>query len=135
MTMASLAFLFPSTLNTAGAVGLRKKLDLLPSSDEYVLDFSQLGHTEPFGMLLAAATINEFAEERHAVVSGINFERCGYQSHMGFFRAIGVEQATASGDAAGGVNYLPLTSLNVAGLQQEAASTHRLERWSRTMQR
>ncbi|WP_316204183.1 hypothetical protein [Bradyrhizobium sp. SZCCHNS3051] len=45
---------------------------------------------------------------------------CGYQSHMGCFPAIGIEHGNRPGDAAGGENYLPMTSMNVAALRRKA---------------
>jgi hypothetical protein len=122
--MTSLIFPFPSTLHTSAAIALKRQLEALAIADEYVFDFAKLGHTEPFGMLYAAALVKEFAEQRHAVISAINVDSCGYQNHMGFFRALGVQHGLQAGEATGGANYLPLTRLSVAALKQEAAAGH-----------
>jgi hypothetical protein len=124
--MTTSEFRFPATLNTATALDLRRQLDALPLADEYVFDFSALGHTDPFGMLFSAAIIKQFAARRRAVISGANFDKCGYQSHMGFFQALGIDHGNRAGEAPGGANYLPLTRLCVEDLREEVTggTTH-----------
>ncbi|MEH2676425.1 hypothetical protein DXU07_46135 [Bradyrhizobium elkanii] len=111
---------FPRRLDMDGVLKLGKSLEALPQADEYIFDFSHFGHAEPFGMLFAAAIIQEFLARRGARVAAQNLQGCGYQSHMGFFQAIGIEHGNKPGDAAGGENYLPMTSMNVAALRRKA---------------
>jgi hypothetical protein len=111
---------FPRRLDVDGVLKLGKSLEALPQADEYVFDFSHFGHAEPFGMPFAAAIIQEFLSRRGACVAAQNLQGCGYQSHMGFFQAIAIEHGNKPGDAAGGENYLPMTSMNVAALRRKA---------------
>lgn len=111
---------FPSSLRIQGALGLHRFLEQLANAEEYVFDFARLGHCEPLGMLFASVLITEFRKARNSKIFGVNLEHCGYQSHMGFFRALGIDHGNRPGDAEGGVNYLPITHLDVATLQQEA---------------
>jgi hypothetical protein len=79
-------------------------------ADEYVFDFAGLGHTEPFGILYAAAIMKEFMGQQFwSNFRAMNCERHRYQNHMGFFRALGFQYGNHPGVAAGGGNYLPIT--------------------------
>ncbi len=55
-----------------GVLKLGKSLEALPQNDEYVFDFSQFGQAEPFGMMFAAAIIQEFLARRGARLAGQN---------------------------------------------------------------
>lgn len=118
--MPAITMNFPRRLDIDGVLKLGRALDTLPQADEYVFDFSGFGHAEPFGMLFAAAIVEDFLSRRGSRLSARNLEGCGYQSHMGFFQALGIEHGNRPGDAAGGENYLPMTSLNIAKLKQKA---------------
>ncbi len=118
--MASISVPFPRRLDIAGALKFQPTLEALPAADEYEFDFAQFAYAEPFGMLYAAAVLSEFVDQRRASISGKNFERCGYQSHMGFFHSLGIDHGNKPGEASGGSNYLPITSVDIEGLRDEA---------------
>jgi anti-sigma regulatory factor (Ser/Thr protein kinase) len=111
----------PSTLNMSNALRFRRELSRLEAEGDYVFDFGQVGHTDPFGLLLVADTISRFKSEQLVYdCTSRNHERLTYQSVMGFFRACGFDHGYAPGEAPGGSNYLPITNLSIAGLRQEA---------------
>lgn len=118
--MVAISSVFPRRLDINGALKLNRQLEDLALADEYVFDFSQFVYAEPFGMLYAAAIVSAFVDRRHATLTGINLQNCGYQGHMGFFQSLGIEHGNKPGDAPGGTNYLPVTSISIAELKAEA---------------
>src|SRR3979409_875249 len=118
--MATVRVPFPRRLDIEGALKLASLLDGLANADQYECARSTFLHAEPCGMLYAAAVVSDFAKQRGAKIIGRNFERCGYQSHMGFFQSLGIEYGNKPGEASGGTNYLPITSISVGTMKAEA---------------
>lgn len=116
---------FPRTLVIKGALELDDLLEGQPPAARFVFDFSALGRTEPFGMLCAAVKMARFISAHpDSEISAVNHSHCSYQSHMGFFRALGFDFGKEPGAAQGSANYLPITSLSVEEIQNEAAETY-----------
>jgi hypothetical protein len=89
--------------------------------DEFVIDFSRIGTTEPFGMLLAASEIRRLAKRfPSARLSCINFNRMTYAAHMGFFQSFGLDFGNHPGQAKGNERYLPITILQCEALRRQA---------------
>lgn len=119
--MSRVIIRFPRTLNIVGALRLSSLLDGLSDAAEYLVDFDAMGHTEPFGMLYAAAKLRAFMDEKvFSLFTPINYERHSYQGHMGFFGALGFPIGNVPGQALGGNNYLPITELGVDALRKRA---------------
>jgi hypothetical protein len=109
------AIAFPKNLNVTDCLDFSCKLDRL-AVGSYGIDFADFQHAPPFGMLLASSAIRRFAERMRLSgqpVKAANFAGKGYQAHMGFFQACGLQHGKAPGQATGSGTYVPLTKLNV----------------------
>lgn len=112
----------PSSLDHESALQFSHTLLCLPDEDDFLFDFSKLGHVEPFGMLYASTAIRLCRKARlQARFQAINFSQCTYAGHMGFFQTFGLDFGKSPGEAPGGNTYLPITRLEVATVTQEAA--------------
>ncbi len=56
--------------------------------------------------------------------TAINYKQHTYPAHMGFFQAFGLKHGNEPGQANGSSTYIPLTILNVATIEQEAAQRY-----------
>ncbi len=111
----------PPSLTFANAVKFRDTICGLEPEHDYVFDFRKVGHTEPFGLLLISDAISRFQDSQIFGETGYcNHDHMTYQSVMGFFRSAGFGHGYAPGEAGGGVNYLPITHLSMAGIKKEA---------------
>lgn len=95
-------------------------------SEKYTLDFKNVGHVEPFGMLFLAALIRQFVKDRRAVqgkeckISVLNFEDKNYASFMGLFKSFGLNHGNEPGEACGSGTYIPLTRLPISRITKDA---------------
>ena len=103
------------------------ELFAMPEDLEYVFDFEhEVIHAEPFGMLLGGCLFRRFKRERirdrtpQPRFLTCNFEKAPYAAHMGFFESFGVPIGNKPGQAPGSSRYIPITSLAVPGLQDQA---------------
>lgn len=112
----------PKSIDLQNSLQLSCELGKLTEADEFLFDFSDVGTTEPFGMLLVSSQIRRLISKYpEAKFSCSNFKRMTYASHMGFFKAFGLDHGKAPGEAAGSPRYLPLTILRCEQLRTEAA--------------
>lgn len=73
-------------------------------------------------MAYVANEMKRFRESKADVrFTALNYKDHTYAAHMGFFQAFGLTHGNTPGQASGSSTYIPLTLLNVAGIQQEAA--------------
>ncbi len=108
-------------LDLQGAIEICRELWALPAAQRYVIDFAPLEWLEPFGMLLFARQLRTFADRRKpARFRAINHEGHGYAAHMGFFQSFGLNFGNHPGEAAGSMQYVPITGMPVAELEAEA---------------
>jgi len=115
----------PQNLSLTNALNFCNRLWDLEHSDEYAFDFANLGRVEPFTMVYVANELKRFRDTKpKSKFTALNHKNKSYAAHMGFFRAFGLKFGKEPGEAAGSDNYLPLTILNVAELQKEAADSY-----------
>lgn len=115
----------PQNLSLINALNFCNRLWDLDHSDEYEFDFVNLGLVEPFTMAYVANELKRFRETKpESKFKALNHQNKSYAAHMGFFRAFGLKFGNEPGQAAGSSTYLPLTILNVADLQKEAADSY-----------
>lgn len=115
----------PQNLSLKNALNFCNRLWDLEHSDEYIFDFVNLWGVEPFTMAYVANELKRFRETKpKSQFKALNHENKSYAAHMGFFRAFGLKFGNKLGEAAGSSTYLPLTILNVAELQKEAADSY-----------
>ncbi|MDO6684082.1 MULTISPECIES: hypothetical protein [unclassified Agarivorans] len=115
----------PQNLSLRNALNFCNRLWDLEHSDEYAFDFANLGLVEPFTMAYVANELKRFRKTKpESKFTALNHKNKSYAAHMGFFRAFGLKFGNEPGEAAGSSTYLPLTILNVADLQQEAADSY-----------
>lgn len=112
----------PGELSRKTVARFSTQVDNVPPANSYILDLSQVGHVEPFGMLLLSAVIRRFVKLRRADEPGVKIQARGhgsnsYAAHMGLYQSFGLAFGKAPGQANGGPNYLPITAISVAELQ------------------
>ncbi|GAD61993.1 sensor histidine kinase [Aquipseudomonas alcaligenes] len=111
----------PSILDLQSS--LKMSIDLASISDveNIAVDFSGVGHVEPFAMLVASSEIQRaVARNRPAKFECRNHEKMTYAAHMGFFKAFGIDFGNNPGQAKGSSRYLPLTILKCDELRHQA---------------
>ncbi|MDP6634123.1 MAG: hypothetical protein QGG42_04455 [Phycisphaerae bacterium] len=99
------------------------------ASSTVTLDFTKLSFSYPFGMLLLASQIRDFADYRRARDTKTKADSisetnpvCSYLGHIGFFQHIGLRTVgNAPGQAGGSTNYMPITELTRQELDADAA--------------
>jgi hypothetical protein len=115
----------PQNLSLKNALNFCNRLWDLEHSDEYAFDFANLGRVEPFTMAYVANELKRFRKTKpKSKFTALNHQDKSYAAHMGFFRAFGLKFGNEPGEASGSSTYLPLTILNVADLEQEAADSY-----------
>lgn len=112
-------------LSTSNALTFSRDLQDCDYDDKYFFDASEINNYEPLPMLLTAASIRQFCEQRKLAPWDIQLlysenKNYDYACHMGFFQAAGFPQGKAPGEAPGSSSYIPLTKLNVREMHQEA---------------
>ncbi|UJP03186.1 MAG: hypothetical protein LZF85_01630 [Nitrosomonas sp.] len=116
----------PSRLTPATLIPFSIEFNCIPESPENCLDFRNLGHVEPFGMLFLSALIRQFARKgrenfgRDFKLLAKNFSDNEYASWMGFFKSFGLNHGNEPGQAPGSGTYIPLTRLVVSRIRTEA---------------
>ncbi|CAB3785923.1 hypothetical protein LMG28614_02239 [Paraburkholderia ultramafica] len=112
-------------LDLHGAIDTARGLEALPEAPVYVIDFSALEWTEPFGLLFFARKLRKFADSRKpSRCRAINYQEHGYAAHMGFFQSFGLGFGKDPGEALGSTRYVPITSMRIEDLEREAASDY-----------
>ncbi|PIK80035.1 MULTISPECIES: hypothetical protein [unclassified Pseudomonas] len=112
----------PQNLSLTEAINFCNRLWETPSDTRYEFDFHRMGMVEPFTMAYVANELKRFRRSREeAHFTALNFHNHTYPAHMGFFQAFGLKHGNAPGQASGSSTYIPLTLLNVAGIESEAA--------------
>jgi hypothetical protein len=85
------------------------------------IDLSDLGYVTPFGMLWCSFFIRKLQRSHPDLeIAVVGAKPEGYEAHMGFFRAFGVEIGKEPGEAPGSERYLPVTYLDLEKLRAEA---------------
>lgn len=95
--------------------------DKIPEDDEVVFDFSQMSNFDPLPMLIMGATIRNYRMQFPQIPFKIDgFEGKSYAGTMGFFKYISESLGIGKmpGEATGSSNYIPITPIKVAELQQ-----------------
>jgi len=80
--------------------------------DEYdavELDFTKLMRIDPFSLLFVSSEIQRFRSSNpKKKFTAKNFQHCSYLSHMGFFKAFGLDYGKYPGVASGSSTYIPI---------------------------
>ena len=121
--MTTKQIVVPSSLDLPSALDFSVLLGNAELADEYIFDFSNTRHVEPFPMLLVSSEIKRLADRiPHSKIKCINFRHMTYAGHMGFFQAFGLDFGKAPGEANGSKRYIPLTILQCDQLINSAAA-------------
>ena len=90
-------------------------------ADTFIFDFQGKGLDTPFGMLYLAFAIQKFiAAHPGSKHEPVHYEERGYAAHMGYFQTCGFELGNLPGQAQGSDTYIPLTVMQVSGIQAQA---------------
>jgi hypothetical protein len=125
------AILIPARLTPAKLLPFSLALRDVSVAEKYLLDFRNVGHVEPFGMLFLAALIRQFvrtrrrAQGKDCVIQVINYEEKEYASFMGLFKSFGLDYGNAPGEANGSGTYIPLTRLPISRILRDAREAYR----------
>lgn len=115
----------PQNLSLTEATNFCNRLWDLPEDTIYEFDFHRLRNVEPFTMAYVANELKRYRESRStARFTALNYKHHSYPAHMGFFQAFGLKHGNEPGQANGSSTYIPLTILNVADIEQEAAQRY-----------
>jgi anti-anti-sigma regulatory factor len=111
----------PERLDLEGALSVGRELSNLSSSEKFIIDFSKLHFSKPFGLLYLSSQMRKL-KEKHASSRFLmrNFEQRTYESHMDFFDVIMKkypEQRTLES-----TQYIPIIQLAIPELQEKAVS-------------
>lgn len=119
--MSIVRITIPASLDLPSALAFAKQIAILPNAPEYVVDFVNMKHVEPFGMLLVSSEIRKLARrDARPTIHCANFKHHTYSAHMGFFRSFDLAHGNAPGEARGSSNYLPITIFETAQVASEA---------------
>lgn len=116
----------PTRLTAATVIPFSLEFNKYPTCPENRLDFSHLGHVEPFGMLFLAALIRQFRRKGKEAygskfrLAAINYEGHSYAQLMGFYNSFGMRLGKLPGEAAGSSTYIPLSWIRVNKVKSEA---------------
>ncbi len=116
----------PANLSPNSLLPFSVLLRKLEPSKSYILDFKNVGHVEPFGMLFLAALIRQFIKDRRTSIgrdckiSVQNFRDKSYASFMGLFKSFGLDYGNEPGEACGSGTYIPLTRLPISRITKDA---------------
>ena len=111
----------PSRIDLEHGVGFVSSFDALTENDEYVFDFSAMGWSDPAGMLYVSTGMKHLARRLpQATFYSRGHESKGYQAHMGFFQAFGLDHGNKPGQANGSHDYLPITELKIDDIYRSA---------------
>lgn len=87
-----------------------------PRNEDLVFNFSNYGENNPFSNLLIINTLRQY-KKKYSDAS----LRCapktsdGYLSHIGFYKACGIQYGKEPGEAHASSNYVPITKINMYG--------------------
>ena len=118
------------TLDRAGALACLCEIRSVADGGASVcLDFTPLGRSEPFGMLLFSAALKAYRADMKLTRPSVRFRATGhegkrYQAHMGFFRMFGLEFGNAPDEASGSGRYEPIRFLSLEEIHREAADEY-----------
>ena len=120
----------PESLTPESVIEFSKEIYKTPLDNDYLLDFSRLGHIEPFGMLMLSAVIRQFKNSRKLKQGNdikfraANFEGKSYASWMGLFKSFGLDHGNDVGQVSGNANYIPITRITSNRVVREASEKY-----------
>jgi hypothetical protein len=100
-----------------------RDLNALDPSDYYEFDFQHVQFVTP-GWLVAVGTALRRFRAGKTKRRAINYRHLGYAAHVGFFKYFGMSYGLAPSEAAGSINYVPMTEVVVASIRERAATTY-----------
>lgn len=115
-------FTLPQNMSLTEAIHLCNRVWEAPEAAKYEFDFQRMGRVEPFTMAYVANEMKRFRKSNEGTpFTALNFQHHTYPSHMGFFKALGLNHGNAPGHASGCSTDIPPTLLNVADIEEGAA--------------
>ena len=119
--MSTIKVEIPSRLVFQNSIDFAKDLRAIEPADEYIFDFSNLDRIDPFSLLFISSEIQRCRERfNESKFQAVNFGHCTYQSHMGFFKAFGMDHGKFPGEAKGSSTYIPIHIYNTRDIKSEA---------------
>lgn len=87
-----------------------------PNGENLKLDFKSYKENNPFGNLILANSIRTFRKNHPEVqIWGRPKGQNDYLSHIGFYKACGINFGKMPGEATSSSNYVPITDINLRG--------------------
>ena len=100
-----------------------RDLNALNPSDYYEFDFQHVQFVTP-GWLVSVGTALRRFRAGKIKRRAINYRHLGYAAHVGFFKYFGMSYGLAPSEAAGTINYVPITEVDVVSIRERAAKTY-----------
>ena len=100
-----------------------RDLNALNPSDYYEFDFQHVQFVTP-GWLVSVGTAPRRFRAGKIKRRAINYRHLGYAAHVGFFKYFGMSYGLAPSEAAGSINYVPITEVDVASIWERATKTY-----------
>lgn len=87
-----------------------------PSDEDLIFNFSTYGENNPFSNLLIINTLRQYRKEySDASLRCAPKTTDGYLSHIGFYKACGIQYGKEPGEARASSNYVPVTYIKTQG--------------------
>ena len=113
----------PASLDLPNALKFSQMIHSVKQAERFIFDFGDVGHMEPFGMLMVCSEIRSLLRRfPDAETRFERYEQMSYGAHMGIFQAMGLNFGKAPGEARGGARYLPLTIFQCDEIRTQAVS-------------
>jgi hypothetical protein len=120
--MTKITIAVPSRLLFQNSIDFVKTLLSIEPHDHIEFDFSRLSRIDPFSLLFVSSEMQRCRERlRSSHFSAINYERCTYPAHMGFFKSFGLNFGKNPGEANGSSTYIPICIYNTLDIKNEAS--------------
>jgi len=115
--------LVPKNLLLAQSLEFIAYLNSLEPADSYHFDFTRSNLIDPFSLIYLSREIQAFRSKRgESDFIAKNFGHLTYHSHMGFFKAFGLDFGKNPGAASGSLAYIPITIYNCEDIRREASA-------------
>ena len=114
-------------LTLSAILSFEKSLPDVINDNIFIFDFSKMTNFDPLPMLLAGSIIRRYRKKHPDVsfqIAGCGTSGTGYAGTMGFFKYISpsIEFGKGPGEATGSSNYIPITTIAVEELREDAYS-------------
>lgn len=119
-------FYVPKSLALENTIAFANLFQSIPEHSKYIFDFSTVEWIEPFSLIYLSSAIQQFVRTKpKGSCAFADFQHLDYCAHMGFFESCGVSFGKKPNEASGNFNYLPIRTINVEKIKQQAVTENK----------